>query len=122
MGLAVLDTNFILTCVEQKIDFFEWLNLAGFGIIIPHEVIGELKKFSSGEKIKLAQNSVLALKILAKNDFEKISLKEKNVDNGIVKFAGENPEIAVATLDREMKRKIKNRKIVIRGKKKLEIV
>jgi len=64
----------------------------------------------------------LALKILGKNDFEEIYLKEKNVDKGIVKFAKENPEIAVATLDREIKRKIKNQKIVIMGKKKLEII
>ncbi len=122
MAKAILDTNFILSCIDKKIDFFEAISFIGFNIIIPNEVIGELKKFSSNGKTKLAQNSDLALKILGKNDFEEIYLKEKNVDKGIVKFAKENPEIAVATLDREIKRKIKNQKIVIMGKKKLEII
>jgi len=44
MKQAILDTNFILTCVKQKIDFFEWFNLNGIEILIPLEVINEIKK------------------------------------------------------------------------------
>ena len=102
MAKAILDTNFILSCIDKKIDFFEAISFIGFNIIIPNEVIGELKKFSSNGKTKLAQNSDLALKILGKNDFEEIYLKEKNVDKGIVKFAKENPEIAI-TIEPEEK-------------------
>ncbi len=121
MQTAILDTNFILTCVRQKIDFFRILEETGFRIIIPAQVVQELKKISSRGGFETAKNSELALKILEKNNFEKIILKKKDVDKGIIKFAKKNPETAIATLDREIKRKTKNRKIAIRGKKKLEI-
>jgi len=39
-----------------------------------------------------------------------------------IKFAKENSESIIATLDRELKNKVKNKKLVIRGKKKLEII
>ncbi|MBI2004290.1 hypothetical protein HYS72_02385 [Candidatus Pacearchaeota archaeon] len=121
MKSALLDTNFILTCIKQKIDFFEELEFMGFEILIPDKVIDELKK--------LKQTS--ALKLLEKSNFKKISLTGKNTDNSIINYAKENPEIFVATLDKELQKKLKNksprdhpkgRKIIIRGKKKLEVV
>ncbi|MDP2672192.1 MAG: PIN domain-containing protein [Nanoarchaeota archaeon] len=112
MKFALLDTNFILTCIKQKIDFFEELYLQGYQIIIPDGVIDELKK--------LKQTS--ALKLLEKSNFKKITLTGKNVDNAIINYANRNPEIFVATLDRELQKKFKNQKIIIRGKKKLEII
>ncbi|HOC97078.1 MAG TPA: hypothetical protein PKJ54_02240, partial [Candidatus Pacearchaeota archaeon] len=70
------------------------------------------------EKLK----KTAALKLLEKNEFKKISLQGKNVDNSIVKFARENPEIIIATLDKEMRKKIKNKKVTIRSKKIIEII
>jgi len=112
MKSALLDTNFILTCIKQKIDFFEELRFMGFEIIIPDRVIDELKKLKQ----------TLALKLLEKNNFKKIILIGKDVDNSIINYAKKNPEILVATLDKELSNKLKNRKIIIRGKKKLEII
>ena len=112
MKSALLDTNFILICIKQKIDFFEELEFMGFEIIIPDKVIDELKK--------LKQTS--ALKLLEKNNFKEIILAGKNTDNSIINYANKNPEILVATLDKELNNKLKNRKIIIRGKKKLEII
>ena len=112
MKSALLDTNFIITCIKQKIDFFEELYFRGYQIIIPDKVIDELKK--------LKQTS--ALKLLEKNNFKEIILAGKNTDNSIINYANKNPEILVATLDKELNNKLKNRKIIIRGKKKLEVV
>ena len=112
MKSALLDTNFILTCIKQKIDFFEELRFMGFEIIIPDRVIDELKKLKQ----------TLALKLLEKNNFKKIILIGKDVDNSIINYAKKNPEIIIATLDKELSNKLKNRKIIIRGKKKLEII
>ena len=112
MKSALLDTNFILSCIKQKIDFFEELYLKGFQIIIPDKVIDELKK--------LKQTS--ALKLLEKNNFKEILLAGKNTDNSIINYANKNPDILVATLDKQLSDKLKNRKIIIRGKKKLEVV
>ena len=123
MKAILLDTNFILTCVKQKIDFFEFLEFEGFKILIPKQVIGEIKNFSKSEKkLHFKKDAELALKILGENNFKKVDLKMNNVDGGIIKFAAENPKIVIATLDREIKKKVKNQKLVVRGNKELEIL
>jgi len=113
MKQIILDTSFILTCIKQKIDFFE--ELVEAQILIPEQVINEIKRL---ENI----NSKLALKLLKKNKFKKINLGKAHVDKLIIRFAKENPKTIVATLDREIKNKTKNQKLIIRGKKKLEII
>ncbi len=115
----LLDTNFILSCIRKKIDFFE--ELMEHEILIPKQVIDEIKKISvSKKKLKFKEEARLALKILEKSKFKKIKLEDDYVDKGIRKFAQKNPNIVVATLDRDLKKKLK-RKLVIRGKK-LEIL
>jgi uncharacterized protein len=114
MRQAIIDTNFIITCLKQKIDFFEELELIGIQIIIPNQVIDELKKNKSN----------LALELLKKEKlfFKKVNLGKGHVDKRIIDYAQENPDVLIATLDRGIKSRIKNKKIVIRGKKKLEII
>ena len=123
MKQVVLDTNFILTCVKQKIDFFNEIRFMGFDVIIPEEVLSEIKKVAdSGKKLHLRNNAKLTLKILEKNKFKKVQLKTKNVDKGLLKIAEKNKNVIIATFDRDVKRKIKKPKLVIREKKKLEII
>ena len=123
MKKVLLDTNFILTCIKQKIDFFEELELKGFQILIPKQVIGEIEKITnSKKKLHFRENAKLALKLSEKNSFKEIDLGKKDVDKGLIAFAKENKDAIVATLDREIKNKIQNRKLVIRRKKNLEIV
>jgi len=115
MKKVILDTSFIISCVKQKIDFFEEISLMGMKILIPKEVIEEIEKLNNSD-------SKLSLKILGKDRFEKISIGKGHVDNRIVKFARENEGIIVATLDKEIKKRVKNNKLIIRGRKKLEVV
>ena len=89
----------------------------GMKILIPEQVIRELKSMSVSN-----DNAQLALKLLKKNKFEEVDLKEKNVDKGLIKFAEENKDVYIGTLDRELKKKILNSKVVIREKKRLKIV
>jgi rRNA-processing protein FCF1 len=112
MREVILDTSFILTCVRQKIDFFEKFERNGTQVLIPQQVIRELKWLGAD----------LALEIINKNDFRLIKIPGKDADSAIIKFAGENPQSVVATLDTGLKKKIKNPKMVIRNKKKLEII
>jgi rRNA-processing protein FCF1 len=114
MKQVLLDTNFIITCMKHKIDFFEEIPLIGIPIIIPQEVIGELQKLKQEQALRLLKKE--------EDKFSKISLQGKNVDNAIINFANKNPETIIATLDREIKTKIKNRKMIIRDKSKLEII
>ncbi|MBU3906732.1 MAG: hypothetical protein KKA64_00605 [Nanoarchaeota archaeon] len=121
--VVLLDTNFILTCVKQKIDFFSYLEEEGFQILIPSEVIKELEKISlSKQKLRFRDAAKLSLGLLNKNKFKRVTLNAKNTDLGIINFAKQNPKLTVATLDRDLKNKITNKKLIIRGKKKLEIV
>ena len=123
MKKVLLDTNFILTCVRQKIDFFEELYFEGFHIFIPSEVVEELKKIASSDKsLKFKEPAKIALKLIKKSKHSEIKLDNKNVDKGIIHLAKENPEWVIGTLDREMRGRITNHKLVIRGKKKLWVI
>ena len=124
MTKVLLDTNFIITCVRNKIDFFNEIPVMGLQIIIPKQVISELEAIArSKKKLKTKDGAVLSLSILLKNDFKLIDLHIKGnyVDKGIKKYARENREIIIATLDRDLK-KLPNRKLIVRGKKRLEII
>jgi len=122
MKSVILDTNFILSCVRKKIDFFNEINFLGLKIIIPIQVIKELENLTSKGKTKFRDEAKLSLALLKKNSFEKVDLQIKNVDNGIVKIAKEREDYIIATLDKEIQKKIKNNKLIIRGEKKLDIL
>ena len=123
MKTAILDTNFILSCVKQKIDFFEEIPFQGMKILIPEEVIEEVKKIAiSGKKLHFRRNAELALRILEKNKFETIKLGSSNVDKGLIEYSRKQNNIIFATLDEELKRKIKKPLLVIRKRKRLEII
>ena len=109
---VILDTNFIMTCVKEKIDFFDDLSSMGFQIVIPKQVVKELERKNAG----------LALKIIKSNKHESLDLTVNYVDKGLIRYAKFHPKAFIATLDEDLKRKIKNQKIVIRGKKKLGII
>lgn len=112
MKQAILDTSFILSCIRKKIDFFENIEEKGIEILIPEQTIKELKGLD--EK--------LALKIIDNNKFKLIHISGNDADSAIVNFTKENPEAIVATLDAGLQKKFKNRKMIIRGKKKIEII
>ena len=116
MTEVVLDTSFILTCVKQKIDFFEDLKLMGLKILIPKQVVRELKNMN------VRGNAQLSLQILDKNSFREIDLEIKNVDQGIINYAQKHSDVFIATLDREIKNKVNNSNVVIREKKRLEVL
>lgn len=123
MAKVLLDTNFILNCVRERFDFFEEILMMGHRIVIPKEVMAEIERLSRGARVKKDRDVAdLSLKILSVNDFDVISCPGKYVDKGIVNFLMENPEFILATYDKELKRKVSNRVLVLRGKKKLEII
>jgi len=123
MKQVLLDTNFIVSCARQKIDFFHEIPLMGFEIIIPEQVFDEIKKLSkSKESARIREEADLALKILNRSKFTSIKLRRNNVDDAIVEFADANPEVVIATIDKELKERIKNRKMIIKDLKTLQIL
>jgi len=111
---ALLDTSFILSAIRNKIDFIDEAQSLGLQVIVPKQVIVELQGIA-----KSKSEAELALKILKK--VKTIDLKTKNTDAGIIKYS-KNHKIVIATLDKDIKKKTKNQKLVIRGKSKLEIL
>jgi rRNA-processing protein FCF1 len=112
MKQVLLDTSFILTAVRQRIDFFEEIESLGLQILIPEQVIRELQGLKAS----------VALSILNKKKFKKIDLQQKEVDKGIISYSKSHIAVIIATLDSEIKKKTRNRKLVIRQKKKIEVI
>lgn len=118
----VIDTNFILTCVKEKIDFIHELEFQGFKVVIPEQILAELVKIvMSQKKFKDRKLAELAINILEKRKFKTDVLKDKNVDKGLMKYV-KGHDCYIATLDRDLKRKLKGHIITIKGKNKIEIV
>lgn len=123
MKQVLLDTNFIISCARQKIDFFHEIPMMGFEIVIPRQVFDEVEKLSKSRKGAIIREEAdLALKIMNKNKFTIIKLKRNDVDRAIIEFANENPDVIIATLDKELQNKIENKKMIIKGLKVLEVV
>jgi len=125
----LLDTNFIITCAKQKIDYERMIH----GItdedvtwIVPQEVLTELRGLLHGrsngrggdlDAIELGLEIVSRMNI----DVVKISDTNTDVDTMIVNYIRDTP-IVLATLDKGLKDRVKNRILTVRGKKGLEIV
>jgi len=125
MEKIIFDTNFILTAIKQKIDFIS--DLEGYELLVPKQVLEELKKITTDKKKKLVERELagISLAILNQNKskFRIIELEKSFVDTGLLRL---NPQekMVIATLDREIKRLLKGKFkfLTITKRKKLEIV
>lgn len=123
MRKVVLDTSFILSCIREKIDFLDEIFNIGLQAVVPEQVFGELKNVEEkGEKLKYRDEANLAIRVLETGNVEKINLGKGHVDKSLIKYANENADIVLATLDKEIKDSVNNKILVVRAKKKLEIV
>ena len=123
----LLDTNFIITCAKQGIDFNAFVN----GItseevkwIVPREVLSELRGLRSGYKVRKKELEAIdvGIRMIQKMNVKvlRISDKDSDVDTKIVNYIKDKP-IVLATLDKLLKARVKNRILTVRGKNKLEI-
>ncbi|MDP1695716.1 MAG: PIN domain-containing protein [archaeon] len=108
---VILDTNFIISCVKRKIDFIGRLREEGFKVLIPKEVIDELKDLRFNVRREEKTAIELALQILDSNEeIRKMKLGNKKVDESLIEMGKKGAYIA--TLDRTIKRSIPNRVII----------
>lgn len=127
MKKVILDTNFIMTCIRQKIDFFEELKFMGLQILIPKQVKNELEKVAkSKKKLRFRNEAELALRMMESHSHFEVDLKEHNKKRGVDKlltdYANKNKSVMLATLDKELRDNTENNNVVIRDKKKLEVI
>ena len=125
---VILDTNFLVYCAEKKIDYFELIDdlPANKEIVVIRSVLNELKDLKqNAKKAKDKAAASLALQIVDRNikgnNLEVLEI-EDYADDVIKRIA--NREDIVATMDRQLKSKLKGkaRILSIRSAKKLEIV
>ena len=122
MVKVILDTNFILNCVRNKVDFYEELMFRGDVPIFSSQVIEELKRIRDGSKaLKFREEANVALKLIDSQEHEEIDMPGRYVDVGIKKYCESHPEVVLATMDKDLKKAVRNRKLVLRNKKKLEL-
>ena len=121
MMKIILDTNFLIYCTKEKLDYVEEIgNLIdeNYEIVIPSQVIEELKRLRiTTKKGKDKTASDLALKILKSKNIKIIETVGKNVDNAIINLAEENKKNIVCTLDREMRFKLGRVILINKGRK-----
>jgi len=115
MKRIVLDTNFLVSCINAKIDFFLELTRIcdfTFQIYVLDKTLDELEKIAeSNSKDGLAAKTSLALL----KDRAEIIKSEDNVDDSLISMADENT--IIATLDKELQKRISYQKIIIKQRK-----
>ncbi len=116
----LLDTNFLMYCVKEKIDFLA--ELGRENIIVPEEVVSELERIRKEGSVKDKSIASVALKMI--DDINRINLGSGHADNLILNFAKKNESIVVGTMDKNLQKRIKKnggRVLEILGRKKLKI-
>ena len=112
----VLDTNFLISCLKFKIDFIS--ELEGNELFIVDKTKNELEKLIKGKNAKDKQRAKIILAIIKKKKIKEISTKVgETVDDKLASLK----DYIIATQDKELKKRIKGKKLIIRAKKKIEI-
>lgn len=122
----LLDTNFLLTCAKQKVDFAELIREQvdeKIEWIIPEEVVSELEDLSTRKELKGKDKDAakFALVLIGNLGYESVRVNNKNVDVGIADYI-RGKFIALATLDKGLKKRVDNTIITISDKRQIQII
>jgi len=124
---VILDTNFLVSAIKNKIQLFESLEELPEveEIVVPLEVLTELEKIMQSRETTTEEKeaATLAEFIIKKKNLTIVPLGTNDVDAGILRYCVQNPCI-VATLDRVLKEKIRqkspqSRFLTIKEKKRI---
>ncbi len=120
----VLDTNFLLIPGQFGVDIFDEMQRRldfRFKLFILEGSIAELDRIIEKDKKKDKIAAKIAKELLKAKDINIIgSEPDEIVDDRLVILSQEG--YIIATQDRELKGRIKNRKIILRQKKYIELV
>ena len=118
---VLLDTNFIISCMLKKIAFLEELELMGFRVKVPREVLQEMKDLKKEGKTSRRERIAidLAFEVIDQAKVKKMKVGGRNVDLGLIEKGQQG--IYIATLDRGIKREIPNRVVIDSARKALKV-
>lgn len=107
---VLLDSSFVISCIKKKIDFLDELEKLGFKVLLPREVLQELKdlKNESYHPDRVAID--VALELFEKRKVKKITLGKKPVDLGLIEMGKKG--VYIATLDNAIRRSVPNKVII----------
>jgi len=118
---VLLDTNFIISCIVKKIDFLSQLREKGFRVVIPREVMQELKDVRLDSKTSSYERKAIdvALEMLASKQIEKTTIGKGKVDDLLIKRGQQGAYIA--TLDNGIKRHVTNKIVILSASKEIGV-
>ena len=124
----LLDTNFILTCAKEKIDFpslADEIIDQKISWIVPLDVVNELGALKDrvGMKVQDKNAAKLGFEMMQNLNTEIVQLpgKNPNVDIKIVNYIM-GKDIVLASMDRDLKSRIDNKILTVRGKNNVELL
>jgi rRNA-processing protein FCF1 len=123
----ILDTNFILSSLEQKIDLFEQIDLLfpGVELVVPRQVILELETLRNRKELKIIERDAasLALQLLGRKKVKVLDLSGP-ADRVIVNYVLGNEKVIMASLDGGMRKHVKGKAkmLSIRNRKRIVVV
>ena len=120
-----MDTSFVISCIRKKIDFISQLENIGFKVVLPREVLQELKDLRENPKeSRLDRDAVdVAFQMFEAKKVKKVSLgrrmEKKRVDEALINKGKEG--YYIATLDNEIKRAVPNKIIIFNATKSVGV-
>lgn len=121
MKKILIDTNMLLVPFQFKVDIFKEIDRIideKYDVFIIDKTIDELEKLIKGGKEKERKAARMALQLIKKFNIKIINTQGDNVDDIIVKL--KDKDTIVATMDKELKKRLKGDVIVLRQKKYLK--
>ena len=118
---VILDTNFIISCIMKKIDFLSQLEEKGFKVVVPLEVLQELKGLRLSSKASHEERTSIdvALEMVYSKRVKSITLGERKVDDALIEKGKKG--IYIATLDSGIKRNVPNKIVIFNAKKEVGV-
>jgi rRNA-processing protein FCF1 len=112
MVKVILDTNFVLSCIRERIDFYSFIRetFGDCNIVVGKELFDELENIYADKKNKKSDrdSSKIAIQLIKTIPHEVVMFNTKNVDKGILNYVKSSEDIIyVATLDRVLRKNIK---------------
>ena len=124
--LVILDTNFLIYCAKNKLDYEEEIGdilNEKFELVVPEQVVKELNSLMNDSKKKVSGKDKdacnLALQIIEKKGVRIVKPEGKDTDRALIKLSKKDKKNIIATLDREMRKKLPRVILISRGNKLL---
>jgi rRNA-processing protein FCF1 len=114
---VLLDSSFIVSCMLARIDFITELEEKGFKVVVPKEVVEELKdlKMKRGQSREVRSVVDAVLEMFEFRKIKKTSIGKGKVDEELIRKG--KGGVFIATLDSGIKREVPNKVFILSSKK-----